>query len=202
MSDRRALEWERPVGPAHGSWRGGEPDPVTVSCASALGWTGLLLDRVRLFGQWVTVVAALDEAVHVARAASGWGPVLDRTTLACWEELPELWPEVPGPAVRMVGVLSCDTAWRRALTTAGSFIGFCATAFALDGPPVQECLLTAQWYGVAVLRLSDGSAELIQPGRSGRSPTSRPSAITRYAEERLYQRVLDDGLAPSGQSVP
>jgi hypothetical protein len=194
MPDHRTSRSGPTVPPATANRRS-EPDPLLASCASVLGWSGFVLERVRLFDQRVTVVAEVDEAAHSTRVEAGWGPVLDRMTLACWEELPELWPSVPPRAVRLAGVMCRDTAWRRALTRAGGFIGFCPTAFLLDGEPDQECLVTAHWYGVGVLRAAPAdSVRLVQPGREGPSPTSRPSAITRFAEEQVYQRVLADGL--------
>jgi hypothetical protein len=195
MPDYQALERNGTTVAAPRVGPASPPDPLLLSCVSLLGWSRLVLRRVRLFDQRVSVVAEVDKAAHAARMASGWGPVLDRTTLACWEELPELWDAVPPRAVRLVGVLCRDRAWRRALARSGGFIGFCATAFVLDSEPDDQCLATAHWYGIGVLRAGqEGTAELVQVGRDGPSLTSRPSAITRFAEEQVYQRILDDGL--------
>lgn len=171
---------------------------VLRQAASVQGWDGVVVDDMTLLGLRVAVVAAVDPHVHAARQATGWGPVTDRMTLAMWEDWPEQYPDVPPSAVRLVGFLAHRKRWQHALSTAGGFVGFGSTAVLLDGrrPPSQNCTMTCHYYGVGVAWCdpSSGDVELVQAGRVGPVPTARPTAISRWAEEVVYQEILDRGL--------
>jgi len=165
---------------------------VAGLAAVALGWRGLVVEGVSLFGERVTIVAGVNQGAHEQRVTSGWGPVVDRMSVAMlWE-----WPEyraVVSP-VTVEGVLARGRRWQRALAKAGGFVGFCSTAILLDQEyePNQHCLVTAHWYGVSVLRLAQGVPVLVQPGRDGPVETARPSALSRWVEELVYARLLQD----------
>lgn len=192
--DRRPSRWPR-TRADHQAAAPVESHALLEACASVLGWQGHAVDRICLFGDEVSVVAEVDDAAHEQRAASGWGPVLDRVTLASWEDIPELWPTVPPRAVRLSGVMCQGSSWRRSLPLAGSYRGLAATAFLLDVEPSDDCRLSAHSYGVGVLHHTpDGGIRLVQPGLAGPVSTSRATATTRFAEELVYQRLVDDGL--------
>lgn len=171
---------------------------VLAECAEILGWQGIMVDRVLVYGERITVVVDVDANAHAKRVISGWDPVLDRSTLASWHRIPELWADVPPRVVKLVGVLGHYTSWRRAMAGPGSFRGFCATAFLLDREPTDECLITALWHGVGVLHEAEnGAVRLVQQGLDGPAPKARYSATRRYAEELIYRRLLDDDLLPN-----
>jgi len=171
------------------------PDPVLLDCVDALGWRGVVIDRMRLYGQVVTVVAAVDRPAHQQRVHQGWGPVLDRVTLASWDRIPELWPQVPPRAVRLVGALGRYRTWRQGMSGAGRLRGFCATAFLTDREPDDQALLTALWHGVGVLtRTACGGVQVRQHGLDGPAPKARYGALLRWAEEAVYRRLLVDDV--------
>ncbi|MEU7528053.1 hypothetical protein AB0A74_20150 [Saccharothrix sp. NPDC042600] len=158
----------------------------------ALGWAGTVLPDVELFGERVTVVASVDAEVHAQRKADGWGPVTDRTAVAMWS-WPENWSTTPRPAVRVVGVVADGRDWMRAIKTAAGFGGFGSTAVVRGGaqPPGEKVLLTAQFRGVGVVWLMpDRVVRLLSPGRVGPVSTSRPTVVSRWVEEVVYERYL------------
>ncbi|GAA3519777.1 hypothetical protein [Actinocatenispora rupis] len=171
------------------------PDPLLLDGIDALGWTGTVVDRVRMFGERVTVVATVDHQAHADRVASGWAPVMDAATLTSWDELPELWPTVPPRVVRLVGICGRYRTWRGGMAGAGRLSGFAATAFLVERDPGDEGLLNALWYGVGVLRAApDGGVRLVQSGHNGPAPTSRYGALRRESEEIVYRRLILDGV--------
>lgn len=169
--------------------------PAADAAAAALGWPGHVVADMRLFGRRVTVVAEVDERAHRIRRTNGWPPVTDRMSIALWA-----WPEhhatVPPAAVTLSGVLAIGTRWRPTLRAAAGFVGFASTAILLEQPAGadEHCLITAQLHGIAVLRAAPSSpqVDLIQPGRVGPVPAARPSVVSRWVEELVYQRLLDD----------
>lgn len=166
------------------------------SAAEALAWDGLAIPDIHLFGYRVTVFAELDGEVHARRQADGWSPVIDRTTVAMWS-----WPEnqrnAPAPAVRVKGVIASGDRWQRTVKIASRFNGFGSTAIITESgrPPTERCLLTAQFYGVGVVWHSPrASLRLASPGRVGPVPTARPTVVSRWVEELVYERALRTGL--------
>lgn len=168
-----------------------------AEAASALGWDGVVVHDMRLFGQRVAVVAEVDRQAHERRLAAGWGPVIDRMSIALWQ-----WPEqraaVPPHVVQLNGIIAGGKRWQRVLASAGGFVGFCSTAILLEQEhvPNRHCLITAHLHGVAVLRSGSepDSVVLVQSGRQGPVPTARPSVVSRWVDELVYQRLVDDGL--------
>lgn len=153
----------------------------------ALGWPGVLVPRMKVFGVLADVVVRVDRAAHTARRARGLGPELDRDVLATWE-----WPEsalVRAPeVVSLVGALGVGSTWRRALATAVRLDGFCATAIAVDDAD-EECRLECGYLGVGLV--VDG--RLVDRGRTGRSPEARRRTLDRWVEELVYERLIADG---------
>jgi hypothetical protein len=101
------------------------------------------------------------------------------------------WPEADRvmSAVRLVGFLACGGRWQPAMNRVSGFVGFGSTAIAVDRAPTERCLTEAHWYGIGVVHAD----EVIQPGRIGPVPTARPSVISRWVEELVYQRLIEDG---------
>jgi len=66
-----------------------------VRAARLLGWPGVVLAPMTVFGVRVLPVVVLDANAHRARHTCGDGPQLDGDTLAVWE-----WPESTGHARR------------------------------------------------------------------------------------------------------
>jgi hypothetical protein len=171
---------------------------MMVRAATVLGWDGPVVDGMPLFGHRVAVAAEVDHRAHEQRVASGWGPVTDRMSIAMWE-----WPEhresIPPTVVTVRGVMARSTRWQRAMTAASGFVGFGSTAIVVEqGHAVNDhCLVTAHHYGVAVVRVApilETEPELVQAGRVGPVETARPSSLSRWVEELVYARLLDDGI--------
>jgi hypothetical protein len=153
---------------------------------------------MRLFGSVVVVVAVLDGEVHAQRCASGWGPVTDRTEIAMWS-----WPEnrslTPSPAVHIGGMLVRGDRWLQAIRTAAGFGGFGSTGVIVDSArgPSEQCLLTARLQGVGVVhRGRDGSLSLVDEGRAGPVSTARPTVVSRWVQELVYERLLASVASP------
>lgn len=176
-------------------------DDRTRRAVEALGWEGAVVPEIRLLGQRVSVVAAVDHDAHQERLRAGNGPVIDRMSVALWE-----WPDMqaPAPVVRLIGILAEGSRWQRVMGASGGFIGFCSTAIVLRQrhAPNPHCLLTAQLHGVAVVRSSDdGDVELVQQGRTGPTPAARPTTVSRWLEEIVYARLLQDGQLTIGSAA-
>lgn len=194
--------WDRLEGLAHVEQlaAGSEGDPMSAA-AVALGWSGVLVQDVRLFDTRVAMVVDVDVDAHTARwsQADGGLPMLDGDVLAMWE-----WPEgrevFPSCVVSLTGVLvPVGRSWRQALTVARHWRGFAATAIvtAPGGDGVgEECLLECAYSGVAVAssQMDRESVAVVQPGRPARMATARRGTLDRWVEEKLYERLLADGV--------
>lgn len=181
-----------PIAPAGEAERVAARRGELREAARLLGWSGEVLPDTMLLGDRVTVVAIVDHEVHARRLARGWGPVVDRTAVAMWS-----WPEnrssAPERAVRVEGILADGDRWQRTVDKAADFGGFGSTAVVTGSaePPSELCLLTAQLHGVGVVwRAPDGSLSLASPGRVGPVPTARPTVVSRWVEELVYERYL------------
>lgn len=168
-----------------------------------LGWRGVVLPELELFGSRVTPVVELALDVHRARLADGYGPQLDDETLTVWE-WPESAPRAPRPAVSLSGLLcSARGRWRPALIEAVRWRGFGPSAVLLTGagtetePVPADGLAEFAVRGVGLVAAGCGESaspvvRLIaapEPGRAARRRT-----VDRWVEEFLYQRALDLGL--------
>jgi hypothetical protein len=152
-----------------------------------LGWSGVLVPEVKVLGVRADLVVRIDHAAHVARRASGHGPVLDRDVLATWE-----WPESSFRApevVSLVGAVGVGTTWRRALAAAVRLHGFCSTAVVVEEDD-EECRLECAYLGVGLV----AAGRLVDSGHTGRSPRAHRRTLDRWLEELVYERLIDDGV--------
>jgi hypothetical protein len=89
----------------------------TMVAVRAAGWSGVVLDPVRLSGRLVRPVVDILPAGW-DRVSAGVGPELDRSTLAMWESWPAgMGASPPGAPVRIVGFVA-EGSWRCAVATA------------------------------------------------------------------------------------
>jgi len=75
---------------------------IAQHAAVLMGWAGVVLPELTIFGSRVLPVVVPDPAVHQARQHSGDTPESDSDTLTVWE-CPEA--VAPAPAVRLAGAL-------------------------------------------------------------------------------------------------
>lgn len=174
------------------------PDHLARSAVIALGWHGVALPPMVLFGRRVVVVAEIERAEHDQRRATGWAPVDDRVTVSTWE-----WPEmahlVPPPAVRLKGILAPARHWRTGLTAAVPFTGLCPTGLLLPADIGRDaaCLRRADRFGVGVVAaagLSDvdpTAVDVLQAPRPGVAVPNRVAAAgSRWVHEVAYAQLL------------
>lgn len=174
------------------------PDHLAAPAAAALGWDGVVLPPLMLLGRRVVVVAELIGSAHTQRVSTGWGPVTDRTSVSTWN-WPELAHTAPPPAVRLRGILAPARHWRTGLTAAVPFGGLCATALLLPADVARgaRCLREADRFGPAVVAtagLSDvdpDAVDVVQAGRPGPLPSARPTPVSRWVHEVVYEQLLE-----------
>jgi hypothetical protein len=158
-----------------------------------LGWDGALAPSITLFGRQVSVLALVDDEAHAVRLREGLPPVTDRTSVALWE-----WPELPAPpsVIKLSAIIATGSRWQTAMKAASSFAGFGSTMLVLeqDGAVPQACLTAAERYGVWVVRSRHSGVVVDHRGRVGPVASSRPTTVTRWTEELVYARLIEDGL--------
>ncbi|MGW5715324.1 hypothetical protein ACWEVP_04095 [Amycolatopsis sp. NPDC003865] len=158
-----------------------------------LGWRGSLIKNITLFGSRVSVLAQVDEEAHAFRQRTNTPPVTERASVALWE-----WPELTAPpsAVTLSAVLATGSRWQQGLKAVSGFAGFSSTVLVLpqDTPAPRSCLADAERYGVWVVRGSSSGAVVEHQGRVGPVATARPTTVTRWTEELVYARLIEDGL--------
>lgn len=169
------------------------PDHLVAPAADALGWCGVVLAPETLLGRRVAVVAELIPEVHERRAAAGWGPVCDRTSVAMWD-WPEMRHRAPAPAVRLSGVIAPGRHWRTGLAAAVGFAGLCPAAVLLPAEAARdgECSSYAEHFGLAVVASAcapSGPEVDVDVVREGRC-AARRAAMGRWVHEVVYERVL------------
>lgn len=179
--------------------RGSGPVTRTVVAAGwhaqALGWPGVVLPEVRVFGCLLQAVVVLDADVHSARLRDGDGPELDGDTLSMWE-----WPESSGPtpALRLSGALfPCRRGWRHAFGNARQWRAFGPAALLAPSGVVDEvcrweCAL--QGVGLAPLEGGPAAAGRLIPAESGRRAPARRRTADRWVEEYLYGLAIRAGM--------
>ncbi|RJQ73260.1 hypothetical protein D5S17_24990 [Pseudonocardiaceae bacterium YIM PH 21723] len=172
------------------------PETLAVRACELLGWSGVPLGPITLFGRTVVIAAELLTEAHAARLCFGMAPVTDRTSVATWS-----WPEMaefaPPRAVRITGVLALSPHWRTALISAVPFARFAKTAMVLPDTMLgsddylANCLIRARQYGVSVVTAdTDGFVDLALPGREEPvAPLPSDSAV-RWAHEVVYEKLL------------
>ncbi|MQA15684.1 MAG: hypothetical protein GEV09_16430 [Pseudonocardiaceae bacterium] len=162
-----------------------------------LGWDGAVLPAAVLVGRRVVVVAELNRAAHEFRAATGWGPVTDRMSVATWS-WPEMADRVPPAAVRLRGVIAPARHWRSGLAGAVPFTGLCATALLLPPGIARDtgCLRYADHYGCSVLAttaasdVDDDDVDVVRAGRPGPVGSAGSTTTSRWVHEVVYEQLL------------
>ncbi|AEA28879.1 hypothetical protein Psed_6808 (plasmid) [Pseudonocardia dioxanivorans CB1190] len=167
-----------------------------IAAAAALGWRGVVLAPVELFGCRCRPVVELDLEVHRTRRAHGFLPQLDEDVLAIWE-----WPESdgPAPALTLRGALfPVGRSWRRALGEARRWYGFGPAAL-LDPTGTacadEDCRWECAFAGV-------GLVSGLDPGPAVVAAEARPDSLgrvsaDRWVEEFLYEAALTAGAFPA-----
>lgn len=179
-------------------------DETAQNAAAVLGWAGIVLPELSVFGCRLLPVIVPDVEAHRARQRDGDGPELDGDTLSVWE-----WPEsqAPAPAVRLSGALfPARRGFRRALGDARRWRPFGPAAVLAPAAIVADQVF--RWdcalHGVG-LAASDRAAlipagatvcEVVLPEAGRRAPARRRTA-DRWIEESLYALALDAGVFPA-----
>ena len=174
--------------------------------ARLLGWPGVALPPMMLFGVRVLPVVVLDDDAHRARQAVGDGPQLDGDTLAVWE-----WPEsaahVPPSVVSVSGllILNPDPAgrrWRAALARARNVRGFGPAAVLSAVDTADEVpRLEHAFHGIGLVA-AGADCDALVPAASGRAPRARRRTADRWVEELLYAAAIDAGHLQTGADTP
>lgn len=188
------------------------PEHLAGVAAGALGWDGVVLPPMVLFGRRVVVVATLVGEGHEHRSRSGWPPVTDWVSVCMWD-WPEMRRSVPAPAVRLSGVIAPARHWRTALFGAAPFTGVCPGAVLMPAQIARngECLAHAEYYGVTVLAAAGPgerdpeAVDVVQVGRCRRVESRSQIVFSRWVHEMVYERLLavvgeDGGTRPSWSS--
>lgn len=176
---------------------------VAREAAAELGWGGEVLPEMRVLGRKVHLVARLRPDAHAERIATGYEPVIDRTTVATWT-----WPEMaevaPAPAVEITGVLTVTRHWRTALAWAVPFARYFDAAMLLPGEAalthdyVTNCLPRARAYGLSILTLDgEGGVSRDLAGSVDRVMMG-VDPISRWINELAYEQVLESADVPAG----
>jgi hypothetical protein len=164
-----------------------------IAVAVSRVWSGVLLAPTRVSGRLVRpVVRVLPAGIERIRAGSG--PELDRSTLALWESWrADMGEQPPARPVRVVGFLVEDR-WRAAVSTAVRLAGFGASLMVRRSAPRHLRSAEADYHGITVVLVDrDGTAEVAVRGRSGPVPGAVRTTAVRHLEERLFDRLLDQG---------
>lgn len=172
------------------------PEELARDSAVRLGWEGVVLPQMSLFGRRVFIVAALRAEAHAERIAIGVGPVTDRTAVATW-----MWPELaavaPPAAVRVTGVLAVARHWRTGLAATVPFSGCGEAALVLPSSVtlshdyIDNCLPRARAHGVGVVAADEEAvAHLDLASRVDIDPFGE-NAISRWVNEMAYEQFLN-----------
>ncbi|OLT40593.1 hypothetical protein BJF85_05350 [Saccharomonospora sp. CUA-673] len=198
-------------------------DELAADAAATLGWRGLVLPQLTMFGRRVYVVAKLRPAAHAERIALGQDPVTDRAQVSTWT-WPEMADTAPQPAADIVGVLAVARHWRTGLAATVPFSRYGEAAMVLPQSMtlthdyVDNCLPRARTYGVAVVSADDSAATDEDTEATGHVTLDVEShrdrillgqdAVWRWINEVVYERLiaaeneLDDTESDSAESDP
>src|SRR5438445_4739561 len=119
--------------------------------------------------------------------------MLDLDVLETWD-----WPETginrSPEVVRLYGVLSMHSSWKRALSDVTRLSGFCADGIIVraDRMPsgqLERCELECSFAETALVYHSPDAMEVRLPGRAGRCAGARRRAFDRWVEELIYQHL-------------
>ncbi|MBK1784498.1 hypothetical protein [Prauserella cavernicola] len=170
-------------------------DELAAEAAAQLGWDGVLLPRMTMFGRRVYVVARLRSEAHAERIAMGIGPVTDKASVSTWT-WPELAGGAPPAAVEIVGVLAVARHWRTGLAATVPFARYGDAAIVLPAAAtmshdyVDNCLPRARAYGLAVVTADENATTgLDLSGRTERMMLGEDSVI-RWVQEMVYEQLL------------
>lgn len=184
-------------------------DELAADAAATLGWRGLVLPPLTMFGRRVYVVAKLRPAAHAERIALGQEPVTDRAQVSTWT-WPELADTAPPPAADVVGVLAVARHWRTGLAATVPFSRYGEAAMVLPQSMtlthdyVDNCLPRARTYGVAVVAADDEAhVTLDVESHQDRILLGR-DAVWRWVNEVVYERLIaaeDAGTDPAEETA-
>lgn len=178
------------VGLVSNSLFGDRGDVRALVAVAAAGWSGMVLDPVRLSGRPVRPVVEVLPAGR-DRVLAGLGPELDRSTLAMWESwLGDVGVAPPGAPVRIVGFVLIG-GWRRAVVTAAWLAGYGPSLLVRRSMPTAVHLSEADYLGITVTVVGeDLSAEVAVRGRSGPVASAERTVAVRHREEILFAAVI------------
>lgn len=171
-------------------------DDGVIGSADALGWDGVALPELSVFGCRLIPVVVLHYEVHRVRHRDGDRPELDSDTLTLWE-----WPEsnAPAPAVRLSGALfSARDGFRPALADARRWRAFGSSAVLAPCSVVTDQV--SRWdcalHGVGLVPAEPGLATTVEAvtAEEGRRAPARRRTADRWIEESLYAHALDAGV--------
>lgn len=156
-----------------------------------LRWEGTLIGPLRIAGRRIAAVAALDDAVHQHRKATGWAPMVDRTEVSAHLELPQL-GKMPEPAVTLVGALGTVLHLSYALHNVFPFSLMCPAAVVMrrtgSGCVPGRGLVLGR---LGIVMVDDrGSVDVV---REPISPPRYPpnyEVYRRWVLEVMYERAL------------
>ncbi len=165
------------------------------------GWSGMVLDPVRLSGRPVRPVVDILPAGR-DRVLAGLGPELDRSTLAMWESwLRGVGIAPPGAPLRIVGFVPIGS-WRRAVVTAAWLAGYGPSLMVRRSTPTAVYLSEADYLGITVTVVGeDLSAEVVVRGRSGPVASAERTVAVRQREEILFAAAISQGRLSSRLSA-
>ena len=183
--------------------------PVIDAAAGAraarlLGWPGVGLAPMRLFGVRVLPVVVLDLDAHRARQVSGDGPQLDGDTPRCVgvARVRRVCPASGGGAVRVGGPQPQSRGARVACgVEQGAQHARVRGRSRTHRQRVQDevCLLEHAFHGIGLITTTEaGEVAAAAPGRASRA---RRRTADRWVEELLYAAALTSGHLPAGDDT-
>ena len=178
---------------------------AAARAAGVLGWPGVVLPEVTVFGCRFLPVVVPKVAVHEARRRDGDGPQRDGDVLAMWE-----WPESPGPAPALLlsgGLFRMRRGFSGALSQAREWRPFgpaavlAPTSVLADETCRWECALRGVGLVATEPAVHGGSGAGHVPADDGRRAPAQRRTADRWIEETLYALALEVG-AFAEPSVP
>ncbi|PRX47805.1 hypothetical protein B0I33_105388 [Prauserella shujinwangii] len=170
-------------------------EQLAREAAAQLGWDGVVLPRMTLFGRRVFVVARLRTEAHAERIAMGVAPVTDRATVSTWT-WPELAATAPAAAAEIVGVLAVARHWRTGMASTVPFARYGDAAMVLPASAtmshdyVDNCLPRARIYGLAVVSADEDAVVNLDLAGRGERMTVGEDAVSRWVNEMVYEQLL------------
>lgn len=170
-------------------------EALAHEAAAQLGWEGIVLPQLTLFGRRVFVVADLRAEAHAERIATGVGPVTDRATVSTW-----LWPELadtaPPVAARITGVLAVARHWRTGMAATVPFSRYGDAAMVLPSSAtlshdyVDNCLPRARVYGLGIVTADENAVTGLDLATRSERITCGEDAVSRWVNEMAYEQLV------------